>query len=69
MELVNEAVAYRYVIRDGSAESSVDMSDIPFEFLSHEEQPACRCMMIEGFYSKGTQGMWVVRDVVYTLYG
>ena len=54
MELVNEAVAYRYVIRDGSAESSVDMSDIPFEFLSHEEQPACRCTMIEGFYSKGT---------------
>lgn len=54
MELVNEAVTYRYVICDGSAESSVDMSDIPFEFLSHEEQPACRCTMIEGLYSKGT---------------
>jgi hypothetical protein len=53
MELVNEVVSYRYVIRDGSIEISVDVNDIPFEFLSHEERPACRCMMIEGYYSKG----------------
>lgn len=50
---MNEAIIYRYVISDQSTDSSVDMSDIPFEFLSHEEQPACRCMMIEGVYSKG----------------
>lgn len=50
---MNEAIVYRYVICDQSTDSSVDMSDIPFEFLSHEEQPACRCMMIEGVYSKG----------------
>lgn len=54
MELVNKAITYRYVIRDESTDSSVDVSDVPFEFLSHEEQPACRCMMIEEFCSKGT---------------
>ena len=58
MEFVNEAITYRYVIRDGSTDSSVDMSDIPFEFLSHEEQPACRCMMIEGYDSKGILYLW-----------
>ena len=57
-ELVNEAITYRYVICDGSTDSSVDVSDIPFEFLSHEEQPACRCMIIEGFCSKGILYLW-----------
>lgn len=50
---MNEAVTYRYVICDGSTDSSVDTSDIPFEFLSHEEQPSCRCTMIEEIFSKG----------------
>ena len=54
---MNEAVAYQYMICDGSTDSSVDMSDTLFEFLSYEEQPTCRCMMIEEMLSKGICSM------------
>lgn len=59
--LINKAITYRYVISDGYTGSSVDVNDAPFEFLCHEDKPACRCMMIENFSSEGTACVLLVQ--------
>lgn len=51
---LNKAVTYRYLVHSVRDGTPVDHSDGPFEFLTHDGVPACRCMMIEDIVSEGT---------------
>ena len=51
---LNKAVTYRYLVHSGRDGTPVDHSDAPFEFLTHDGVPACRCMMIEDIGFEGT---------------
>ena len=57
---LNKAIIYRYLIHNGRSDTSVDVNDAPFEFLSYDGVPACRCMMIEKYISKGLCTMCIL---------
>ena len=51
--MLNKTITYRYVIHSHRDGTPVDPSDAPFEFLSCDGVPACRCVMVEDFTAEG----------------